>query len=271
MRKPLTYQQVKRVDEFHLEFVIAGTNLVARRMRMQVFWPGNWNSVFSRWESGVELPVFPTLVFIVIDVYPPILEKNRAISSSESQTYHFSLEPKAGLWKYEIIQLIPLYLIDWFDDLIFSNLTTKFFFRPINSQVGWLMSLLYWLLTLSLSDLTNPAPPKSDARVDRRPCSSFDDISCSDLTTSIIIPRPRLPLSFSDRQLHKVTDVLELCATIDQCRPDNLFSFFPHSSNYCKSWPTSVPFSQQPGSFFQPDKYPSPLFLSLFSWCKVST
>ena len=60
------------------------------RMRMWVLWPGNWNLVFSRWESGSELPIFPTLVFLIIDVFPPILEKNRATSPPESRTYPFN-------------------------------------------------------------------------------------------------------------------------------------------------------------------------------------
>ncbi len=36
LRRTLTPQQVKRADEFHLEFVIAGADLAAWRMRMQV-------------------------------------------------------------------------------------------------------------------------------------------------------------------------------------------------------------------------------------------
>ena len=39
--RTLTSQQVKRANEFHLEFVIEAANFVAWRMRMQVLLSGN--------------------------------------------------------------------------------------------------------------------------------------------------------------------------------------------------------------------------------------
>ena len=176
-------------------------------MRMWAFWLGNWNSVFSRWESGSELLVFPTWVFFIIDVFLPILEKNRATSPPESRSYPFSLEPKAGLWKSERIQLFPLYLSDWFDDLTFFPTwkPNSFFDRSILRRVDWCPSLLdCWLYFFWPHEL----PSSSFAQVDWRLCSSFDNISCFDLTTSLIF-----------------------------FRPDNLLHLFP--TDNCIGWPTS--------------------------------
>ena len=195
-------------------------------MRMWVLWPVNWNSVFSQWESCSELPIFPTWVFFIIDVFPLILEKNRATSPPESQTYPFSLEPKAGLWKSERIQLFPLYLIEWFDVLIFFPTWQPNFFsdRSILRGVDWCSFHIDCWLHLFLTWRT---PPLS--------------ICCTGWQTSLfviwryILCRPDdlfylfstwQPLSsFSDRQLHRVTDVPVLRTTIDQCRPDNLLHF----------------------------------------------
>ena len=49
---------------------------------------GNLNSVFSWWECGLELYVFPTSIFLIIDVFPPHIEKERI-----EQLLHQSLEP----------------------------------------------------------------------------------------------------------------------------------------------------------------------------------
>ena len=109
---------------------------------------GNLNPVFLLWESGLELHVFPTWVFLIIDTFPQLLEKNRATSPPESWTHPFSLEPKAGLWKPErtscfhtIFDDLYLFLTWWphsfFNqfrrvDCIFSLIVDSFFFWPAN-------------------------------------------------------------------------------------------------------------------------------------------
>ena len=61
--RTLTPQQVKRADEFHLEFVIAGTDLAAHAGALT-------GKLKIRWESGLKLHVLLYGLFLIISVFP---------------------------------------------------------------------------------------------------------------------------------------------------------------------------------------------------------
>ena len=82
---------------------------------------GNLNSVFSRWECGLELHVFLHWFYLLYLYFPPLLEKGI------EQLLHQSLEPTLSVWsrrrrsgnlREQVVSTLLL--------------TTSFFLRPIN-------------------------------------------------------------------------------------------------------------------------------------------
>ena len=57
---------------------------------------GNLNSGFYDGKAAENSMIFPMSVFLIIDVFPPFLEKNRATSPPESRTHLFSTQELRG-------------------------------------------------------------------------------------------------------------------------------------------------------------------------------
>ena len=77
-------------EEFRWNLVLVGAELVAWGVRLDVLWPGIRIWCFHDGKVACKLHIFPMSVFLIINVFPPLLEKNRAASPPESRTHPFN-------------------------------------------------------------------------------------------------------------------------------------------------------------------------------------
>ncbi len=102
---------------------------------------GNSNSVFSWWESGFELHIFPISIFLISATF----RKESSNFSTRVSNPPFQFGAEGGALETWENQLFPHHF--WRPLSSFSHLMNLFFFRLIDSLAGWLMSLPYWSLT----------------------------------------------------------------------------------------------------------------------------